>query len=174
MTKPGEIFIKLKRPCPRCQGVLERYEAAAIAGQPPQMCLPRVRCSACGVEWASVRDAIKEGLEGEGKAPKPERRRPTIADLKNTLAKVKAGVRAGRNVAGSVRAVSEYLASITGRIRTLEKAPDKQEVIAQVGSDVEGIVDQVMLAMEHIEEGRTGKVGPEPPIAQEEPGGDEA
>lgn len=157
MTRPGDIYIKLKRPCPRCQGVLERYEIKAVAGEPNV--LPRVHCTGCHVEWPSIREMIVEAQGGAG----PERRGgPSLAQLKGYLVKIKAGVRAGRNVAGAVRAVSGHLAGIVGRVRDLEKAPDKQQVVSQVGADIEGIVDQISLAMEHIEEGRDGKIGPEP------------
>lgn len=164
MTTPGDIFIKLKRPCPRCQGVLERYEAKAVAGNPVP--LPKVHCTGCQTEWSNMHEMLLEAHKGREAASKekPKRRGPTMADMQGYLAKLKAGVRAGRNVAASVRAVSEHLASITGRVRELEKAPDKQAVIAQVGQNLEGIVDQLTLAMEHIQEGRVGEVGPEPEL----------
>ena len=160
-------FIKLKRPCPHCQGVLERYEAQAVAGQPPEHALPRVRCANCGRDWNSLRDVLLEAHGVDPSAPPKAKHRVTMADLRSTLGKIKAGVRAGRNVAGSVRAISESLVRIAGRVRQMEKAPDKQEVIAQVGQDVEGIVDQVALAVDHIDEGRTGKIGQDPNITIE-------
>lgn len=164
MTTPGDIYIKLKRPCPRCSGVLERYEVKAVAGAVNP--LPRVHCTACHVEWPSIREMILEAHKGR----EPEaggKRGPSLGDLKGYLAKIKAGVRAGRNVAASVKTVSEYLASMVSQVRSIEQAPDKQQVIAKVGEDLEGIVDQVTLAVEHIEEGRTGKVGPEPKTEEE-------
>lgn len=171
MANTGEVFIRLKRPCPWCQGILERYEAQAVAGQPPSMATPRVRCSSCGRDWDSIQKVIIEAYEKEGKIPPPKVGKGlSLTELRGLLSKVKVGVRAGRNVASSVKAVSEYLASITGRVRTLEKAPDKQEVIAQVGQDVEGIVDQVMLAMDHIAEAKQGNLGPEPEIKGEDDG----
>jgi len=128
----------LRRPCPKCKGTVERE----VAGEGSS---PEVRCVKCGATWPSYRELIK-GDRGRSS-------NPGMAGVQKRLETIRAGVRTGRNLAGGARA----LGTLIGRIADNIKGFEGHDSIARIGEDLEGIVDQAQLAVEHLHEAAQGK-----------------
>ena len=143
----GNVYIPLKKPCPRCQGVLEREDKARI-----QNARPAVRCSGCQTQWEDYAHVLAEARV----AAREQSGLPKgfgIQGLRTHLQKLKIGVRAGRNVASSARAVSNIVSRMAGEVQQFaDPEVSNQEVVGKLFEDLEGIVDQVSLTVDHIDE----------------------
>jgi len=148
----------LRLPCPRCQGQLERVEEVGIAN-------PRslIRCTSCQTGWDDYKEVVAEGRA------RKHRERGAPLDLKKAqeaLRKTKVGIRAGRNVVSGIRSIGQIVQRMAGEVLSLQEkdAEGVQDAIERIGGDFEGIVDQVLLATEHVDEARKGNLTPEPPL----------
>ena len=155
--------IALKKPCPLCQGVLER-ETGRTANPKPD-----ITCSKCRTTWPDYA-AMTEACDRQVKSTPI-----TMTSIQARLGLVKNGVRTGRNLAGGVRAVGGLLGRIAANVKQFEG----HDSAAQIGEALEGLVDQVILATEHIDEATKGKTsdlyeGKEEPEAVPPEGEEEA
>lgn len=132
--------VALRKPCPLCQGVLERE--AGVANPRPE-----ITCQQCKTTWPTY-VAMNEACAKQVKT-KPV----TMAGIQARLGMLKTGVRTGRNLAGGVRAIG----GLIGRIAANVKQFEGHDSAAQIGEAIEGLVGQVILATEHIDEATKGK-----------------
>jgi len=145
----GSTFVRLRLPCPRCGAPLERESSGRIANARPV-----VRCTGCPTEWPEYKNVLFETRAALRAAGKGGEAGATLGAVKQRLMQIKAGIRAGRNVAGGIRAVQDQL----GRIAAEASRFQGHDSVNVIGEAVEGIVDQVILASEHLDEAMKGNV----------------
>jgi len=152
----GSQYVKMRHACPKCQGVLER-----------EIKTSKVSCVECKVEWPDMRAVMQDVVAARKSSPAEK--------VRGGLQKAKVAVRASRNVADGVRAISGIFGNIASAFAEMkEEGSDKQELTAKVGAEIEGIVDQAETTFEHVIEALSGKVTPEPPIKLEKETEEEA
>lgn len=148
--RPGAVYVQLRMKCPACQGILEKE-----TGTEREL----IRCRNCELQWAG----LKALLAAKVVAEKSRFKIPTLDQVKTALQIGKIGVRGARNVAGRGRAVSDYVKDIIADVADFDS-----ESVKRVGQGVEAIVDQLILAVEDVQDARSGKLGEEP--EDEKPG----
>ena len=142
----GSTYTPLNKPCPRCQGTLEREDNSRIANPSPV-----IKCGDCGQTWPSYAEVIVEAKAVKA-AERGTKDPVRMVDIKKRLRQVKTGMRVSRNLAGGTRAV----ANLIGRIAAQVKQFEGHDSAAKIGEALEGIIDQTLLATEHVEDALKG------------------
>jgi len=149
-----EQFVPLRTTCPKCDGVLERE---ILAGKTMRDC--PIRCSKCARRWQTYKDLCDERRDADATKPKM----PTLDKIRAALMIGKVGVRGARNVAHRARTAGDYLRDIADEVGGFEG----QASVARIGEHVESIVNQLIMAVEDLQDAKKGNMGEEPPEEEE-------
>jgi len=142
-TESPASYVFLKLPCPRCQGRLEKR----VVDKDKKA---DVRCSVCKAAWPAYKAVFVEAqrrVAGGG---------VSLDGIRKALVKTQAFARGGRNVASRLRAAKQKLDVAIEAVRSVKE----KGAVDAIGDSVEGIIGQVILALDDLKDAKAGTVAP--------------